>query len=466
MVTWDIRGSAARQRGAAILEQIRARQSLCLRTLGGDRAGEERAGRFFANPRVTAARIVESWSEHTTTAVAGRHVLAIQDTSDVTFRTRPDRRRGLGLISGETHGVLVHAMLAVDAASGACLGLVGGAVWNRPGLIKTHHNKRPLSERESRRWVDTAESAKPVLAGAAMVTVVADRESDLFALWARVPEPDFHLLSRVQVDRKLAPSGEMAPEATAKDPPPTLFNVAATFPARGTRTLDLPYRGPGRSKRQARVALRFGAVSICRPRLEHDKTLAKTVKLSLVEVRETNPPDGEEAVHWRLMTTHPVEDAVTAWRIVDWYRMRWVIEQLFRTMKSQGLRLEDSQMASADRLMKLTAAATKAACLDLQLVQERNGQHKLEARVAFSEEEIDTVERLLPKLEGRTERQRNPHPPRSLAQASWVIARLGGWNCFYGPPGPIVIRRGVERFQAIHLGRLLGPGVERDVRLA
>ena len=27
-------------------------------------------------------------------------------------------------------------------------------------------------------------------------------------------------------------------------------------------------------------------------------------------------------------------------------------------------------------------------------------------------------------------------PPRSLAWLAWIIARLGGWNCYYKPPGP------------------------------
>jgi hypothetical protein len=60
-----------------------------------------------------------------------------------------------------------------------------------------------------------------------------------------------------------------------------------------------------------------------------------------------------------------------------------VIEQLFRVMKSQGLQLEDSQLASADRLVKLAAVATKAACIDIQLTQERDGAHGLTAATVF-----------------------------------------------------------------------------------
>jgi hypothetical protein len=129
---------------------------------------------------------------------------------------------------------------------------------------------------------------------------------------------------------------------------------------------------------------------------------------------------------------------------------------LFRVTKSQGLQLEDSQLASADRLVKLAAAAIKAACLDIQLVQERDGKHQLPAATVFTEPEIETLEALVPTLEGNTERQTNPHPVRRLARASWVIGRLGGWNCYYKPPGPLTFRRGMEQFYAIHRGRLIG----------
>lgn len=58
---------------------------------------------------------------------------------------------------------------------------------------------------------------------------------------------------------------------------------------------------------------------------------------------ERSPPAGIEPVHWRLLTTHDIADAAAAWQVVDWHRMRWTIEQLFRLMKSHGLRIEDSQ---------------------------------------------------------------------------------------------------------------------------
>jgi hypothetical protein len=60
--------------------------------VGGNRKGEELVGRFFANPKVTAGKIVEGWSALTDAACTGRHVLI-----------------GLGPVKqGNAYGVLVH----------------------------------------------------------------------------------------------------------------------------------------------------------------------------------------------------------------------------------------------------------------------------------------------------------------------------------------------------------------------
>jgi hypothetical protein len=156
-------------------------------------------------------------------------------------------------------------------------------------------------------------------------------------------------------------------------------------------------------------------------------------------------------------------DRVSATRVKLSAVFLWDIEQSFRVMKSQGLQLEDSQMASAARLVKLAAAATKAACIDIQLTQGRDDH--MPASNVLSEPEIDTLAALGPTSEGSTERQQNRHQPRGLAWATWVIARLGGWNCYYKPPGPITFRRGMELFYAIHRGRLLEMIVEQRVGL-
>jgi hypothetical protein len=213
------------------------------------------------------------------------------------------------------------------------------------------------------------------------------------------------------------------------------------------------------------VELRYGEVEIRRPRGE-DRSLPAQLPLRLVEVKEVDPPEGVQALHWRLLTTHHIADEAAGWQIAEWYQQRWIIEQLFRVMKSQGLQLEDSQLASAERLVKLAAVATRAACIDIQLTQERDGKHQLPASTVFTAPQIVTLATLGPTLEGsKSPRQQNPHPLFTLAWAGWIIARLGGWNCYYKPPGPITFRRGMQQFYAIHRGRELEMRLKREVRL-
>lgn len=183
-----------------------AGKDVCLRRLSkGDRAREVRFNRLLGNDRVTTERIIESWSEGTVAAAEGRHVLAIQDTSEINFATTAERRRGLGeTAKGNVHGLLLHPMLAVDADDGTCLGLLSGQIWTRKGRRTVSHDLREPSDKESQRWIDTALAAKLLLAGAAMVTALADRESDIFALYASAAEQHFHVIARSMHDRKLA----------------------------------------------------------------------------------------------------------------------------------------------------------------------------------------------------------------------------------------------------------------------
>lgn len=419
--------------------QMAALGSVCLRRAAqGRRRAVVGFGRFLANEKVTIDRLIEGWGSATSAACAGRHVLAIQDLSEIRFKTRPADRRGLGEVGLSGHGLLLHAMMALDADDGAVLGLVSGRVWTRQGRVSVPHDKRDLADKESERWLASAEAAKMVLAEAACVTVVADRESDIYAEWAQVPGPGFHLLTRAMHDRRTA-EGSLS---------------SARLERAGTAHIVMRAR-PGRPARTARLVARFGAVRIARPAHGRMRHLPEHVALSLVEVSEADPPPGEEPILWRLLTTHPVADAAAAWRIVGWYRQRWTIEQLFRTMKQQGLQLEDSQLDTAERLIKLTAIAASAACAIMQLVQARDGRSQQSAQIAFSPHEIEALEALLPDLEGSTAAQKNPHPPRSLAWAAWIIAKLGGWDGYPSsrPPGPITFKHGLDYFRPFAAGR-------------
>lgn len=203
-----------------------------------------------------------------------------------------------------------------------------------------------------------------------MVTEISDRESDIYEKWARLPEPGFHILTRAMVDRSIREGGGKL--------------SSAPLQMAGTALIALRAR-LGRPARNAKLVARFGHVTLKRPAiLARQEGLAETVKVSLVEVCEVNAPPGAKPIAWRLLTTHGVKDAAMAWRVVGWYRQRWHIEQFFRTLKQQGLQLEDSQLENAGRLIKLTAIAARAACTIMQLVQARDGRSGQDAKIAFS----------------------------------------------------------------------------------
>lgn len=391
---------------------------------------------------MTPERLIESWPQQTVNAVAGRHVLAIQDTSEIGFAVTAERTRGLGEIGKGKgkRGALLHAMIAVDAADGACMGLVGGTIWTRDGRVEVEHGKRALADRESKRWLDTARSARTVLDAATCITVVGDRESDIYAEWATLPDDKLHLLTRVMHDRRLI--GDE-----------TLYGAANRLKFVDLRTVELKAT-PTRIARTAKLSLRFGIVKLKRPSTTGLKGLPPFVELTLVEAVELEPPAGVEPVHWRLLTTHHVATIADAWQIVDWYRMRWIIEQLFRVLKTQGLRIEDSQIDSAPPLLNLIAVATKAAAITIQLVQARDGQSNLPASVAFDDNQIAALAALNARYQTRSPRQKNPHSLASLAWAGWIIARLGGWDAYPSsrPPGPITFKRGLDYFLAIATG--------------
>jgi hypothetical protein len=400
-----------------------------VRQLGGGRAGEMRITRFLHNRKVTVQAMLDSTAARTCSQVSGRHVLAIQDTTSV----RVDEK-GIGLS--------VHPLIAADATSGFVLGLVDAFFLDRRGGDRARHKDRDFEEKDSRRWLDGAESAAKLWqAGASCVTVVEDREGDIYECFAFKPA-NVEKLVRASQDRLLEDGFH-------------LFAKADSWPIAGQMTVELPSI-PGRKARQATLSIRFGSVTINRPknrkRSEEARELAKTVAVQMVDAREINPPEAEEPAHWRLLTTHQVNDIADARRIIGFYRLRWTIEQLFRTTKTKGFDMECLRQQEGGPLEKLVTAIVIAAITVMQLVAERDGTLRRPLSDAFDPADQPVLEKVSQNLQGKTEKQKNPHPGGTLAFASWVFARLGGWTGYYGKPGPIVMLRGLTKFHAIKHG--------------
>jgi hypothetical protein len=260
-----------------------------------------------------------------------------------------------------------------------------------------------------------------------------------------LPDQRTHVLVRSTHDRALDDGGRLLATLAGQD---IAGEIAFEMPAR-----------PGRPKRSVRLALRFAKVDLRQPKRGADSRDPASILVSAVKAREIDPPAGQDGGLWRLLTSHPVSTLADAVRTVELYRRRWAIEQLFRTLKSQAIDIEACLLADGKALERLAATSLLAATTVLQLVHARGqaGHDTPVARV-FTADEVDALRAVMPQLNGRTEKQRNPHPPECLAWAAWAVARLGGWNGYASerPPGPITFANGLKRFKAIAEGFALG----------
>ncbi len=437
---WDKRLCKA---GNDFFSSLIKKQKVCLRGLGGTRAKEVKFGRFLRNEKVPVQSLVQAETKRVATLIPSRHILALQDTSEINYQKHVDKVSGLGIVgNGVDVGLFLHPALIVDAEQHEGLGLGAIHTWNRTKKARKDYQTQPIEEKESYRWLEVADQVKRNLHEAAQITFIADRESDIYEYWTRIPDEKTHIISRACRDRSLSLGG-------------TLYQHADTLPGQFTRTVKV---GDGRKSpvREAKLLISFGAIRINKPQNCTDKAAPATLDLRLVYAREVDAPEDIPPICWRLLTTHAVNTSEDAAQIIDWYRQRWHIEQLFRTLKRQGLDIESSQIETAACLEKLVVMSVCAAFKIMELVLSRNGSNRAVADI-FTSEEIKVMQALQPTLEGKTAKQKNAHSPKSLAWASWIIARLGGWKGYQSerPPGPITMKCGLEQFNALYQGWIL-----------
>jgi hypothetical protein len=386
-------------------------------------------------------------AEGTAARVTGRDVVVIQDTSELALGGRRAKANGYGPVGkgGALRGLLLHAVLAVDAGTGGVLGLVDAKVWNRKGGKVKPRRSRKTPQKESQRWLDGTMRAGEVLTAANSITGVSDRESDIYEHFARRPS-NVHLIVRACQNRTI--------ETDDTDQIKRLFDHADSLPEQTRIEVKIP-AAPGRKARTAEIAIRFSRVVLCKPLHGAARDLPATIALSMVDVRETSAPEDGKPIHWRLLTTHAVTNSGEARRIVDLYRMRWAIEEFFHTLKTAGFDIEATDIGDPQVMIKFVTAATVAAVTVIQLVKARDGTTGQSLTDAFDPADQPILEAISAQLEGKTDRQKNPHPRGSLAFAGWVIGRLGGWTGYYGKPGPRIMRQGLDDFQRIKYGASL-----------
>src|SRR5712691_3338805 len=273
--TGAVRRPPPEKRGAVLHEALVTRPCSGLRRRARTRAREIQFTRFLRNGSVTAAEMAAHAAEGTAGRAAGRDVVVIQDTSELALGGRRAKASGYGPVGkgGALRGLLLHAVLAVEAGTGGVLGLVDAKVWNRTGGRAKPRRSRKTPQKESQRWIDGTTRAGEVLAAANSITGVSDRESDIYEHFATRPS-NMHLIVRACQNRQIETGNE--------DEINLLFPHIDSLPEQGRFEVKIP-AAPGRKARVTELAVRFSRVVLRKPRHGAAPDLPATIALTMVD---------------------------------------------------------------------------------------------------------------------------------------------------------------------------------------
>ncbi|WP_083631473.1 IS4 family transposase [Labilibacter marinus] len=416
---------------------------------------------LFKNPSFTEMELIDAITAKCKANQVSEHLLCIQDTTEINYTKhigrigRQDTNIG-PVTKNDNAGYFCHPMLVVDAKQHLPIGFSSVQLWNRSWDKKSRHEreyqKLNIEDKESYRWIRSAQQTQDLLPQTSQLTIIGDREADIYEELTRVPNKQTHLLIRSCINRRLYRQDIK------------LFDYLEAQP------LELEYELPiqhnkKRKKRIAKMSLRYAKVKIAKPKSKTKKPTGdpEYIEMYTIEAREfpETVPKKEEPILWRLLTTHQISNAQDALQCIEWYSTRWIIEELFRILKSKGMQIEDSQLETGVALKKQLIMALQVALTTMTLKIAYDKNHVVKANILFSPSELDFIQILNQTMEGDTQKQKNPFNIGSIAYCSWVFARLSGWSGYASQPRPgyISLKRGLDIFRIKYEGYSLAMSV-------
>lgn len=426
-------------------------QKVQLRSISKSRNEEVSFGRLLCNKKVDEEGIILSITKRTSELAKGKHVLSIQDTSELHYNCHSGRIKdysGLGDVGRCQLGYFIHPSLAFNATDGSLIGLSDVYLWNRDRHRRRDTSLRkqtPIEEKESNKWIKASQNSQACLSEAKHLTIIQDRDGDIYEEFVTVPNEQTDLLIRSKANRKLA------------DTDKSLYELVAGQESCVTYEVEIKTDNKKRKARKALMEVRYKKVKIkCPANLKALKKYPDYVELTIVHAKESKStvPNGESPIDWKVLTTHQVNDFMDATQIIYWYSLRWLIEDFFRLLKKKGFNLESSELETGYGLRKLGLFTMQAATKVMQLRQARDEQVQIATNEVFDEQEQSCLADILPTLEGNTEALKNPYTKDQLIWATWIIARLGGWSGYKSqrPAGLITLKNGLKKFEMIYMG--------------
>src|ERR1041385_698890 len=431
------------KRASKITSLLAASRSSSIKGSTLNEAEQKGFYRFLENEDVKEKQLVLEMQRRCARNVNGYHVLAISDTTSIGLSEKRNRLKpssGVGLVGNkEGLGFLVHASLVLHADYRTMLGYSAIKLWHRTEDKANNttriYKKQPIEEKESFKWIESSLETKRVFAAAKLITIIEDREGDIYEQFCLIPDGKTHLIVRNRDNRCLA-NGEKLHDRLARTPVSGKYEIYVTGDPRKNNL-----------SRKAKIAVKYSPVTILRPS-DVRTDLPKQITLYAVEAEEIKgPKDG--SIMWRLLTTYKVESFNDALNIIGMYKKRWYIEQVFRLLKKQGVRIESSELGTGWAIRKLTLLWMNNILRIMQLYLAFGNEEAQAVKEVFSESEIQCLRDI-----GRSLNITNRYRLAKLSWASDIIARIGGWkgDPKQRPPGPITMKRGYEKFEAMYNG--------------
>jgi hypothetical protein len=414
-----------------------------------DDAEVEALYRFLRNRRVTLEALLAPHVVATQRRCAALgEVLVIHDTTDMVFAGETPRA-GLARLGPGRHGFWLHTALAVSADGlRAPLGVVSLMPFVRKmrptGTRRTWHERRTDPDKESRVWGDSVTAARGRLGADVTPIHVMDRGADSYELFADLVTHGDRFVVRLAQDRSVVTDDGLAATLTVLVPPTALCTREITIARRpmGNRPQRSQRRHPAREERVATLQIAARTVELQRPQ-GLSAARPPSLPVHVVYVWEAAPPAGEDPIQWRLVTTEPIDTAEQVQQIVDWYRARWMVEEFFKALKT-GCAYEKRQLESLSTLLVALALLAPIAWHLLLLRHVAHAAPTAAPTAVLSARQI-TLLRAIPA--GRTVGHAATATDILLA-----IARLGGHLRQNGPPGWLVLGRGLQQLLVMEAG--------------
>ncbi|MBI4405150.1 MAG: IS4 family transposase [Deltaproteobacteria bacterium] len=295
-------------------------------------------------------------------------------------------------------------------------------------------------QNESYRWIEQALKVQSEYCGSAKLIHVMDREADAYELFDALVGQQAHFVIRICRDRIIDSSTyESLFEQLNKARVIFEREIDVSRRARSPFPKD-KYLHPTRPARHARLSV-AGTTAVIKKSKELRATLHDNLQLNFVHIWEENPPPGQQAIDWKLVTTQPIETSQQLEAIIDYYTARWVIEEYFKAIKT-GCNFEARQQESLHALLTILVVFIPIAWW--LLAGRKLAVNKTESSsLYFSEIQRRLLRTYYPKL------------PTDLSTISGVIstiARLGGHLKHNGPPGWQVLFRGYQKLLYMEIG--------------